>query len=121
LRSVVGAGLSYEGYHVLEARNGRDGMRVATEENPHLVLLDVMMPGLNGLDVCRQLRRRGFAAPIIMATGRGEEVDRVVGLEIGADDYLVKPYSQRELLARIRVHLRRGSVVHGSSCCFAAA
>ncbi|MBI4910910.1 MAG: protein kinase [Acidobacteria bacterium] len=121
LRSVVEAGLTYEGYHVLTAGNGRDGMRIATEENPHLVLLDVMMPGLNGLDVCRQLRRRGYAGPIIMATGRGEEVDRVVGLEIGADDYLVKPYSQRELFARIRVHLRRWSNTCANSSVYLAA
>jgi two-component system alkaline phosphatase synthesis response regulator PhoP len=71
------------------------------------VLLDIMLPGMNGLDVCSELRRKGFEAPIIMLTAKSEEVDRVVGLEIGADDYVTKPFSRRELLARIRVRLRR--------------
>ncbi len=107
LRSTLETGLVSEGYRVLNAGNGRDGIRLAVEEAPHLVLLDVTLPGLNGLDVCRDLRHKGFKAPIIMVTGRVEEVDRVVGLEIGADDYLTKPFGRRELLARIRVHLRR--------------
>jgi serine/threonine protein kinase len=108
LRKAVGFGLSSEGYQVLNAANGREGIRAAMEKSPDLVLLDVTMPGLNGFDACRELRQRGFLAPIIMVTGRAEEIDRVVGLEIGADDYLVKPYSVRELVARIRGHLRRG-------------
>jgi CheY-like chemotaxis protein len=107
LRSTLETGLASEGYRVLNAANGRDGIRRAVEEAPHLVLLDVTLPGLNGFDVCRELRHKGFKAPIIMVTGRVEEVDRVVGLEIGADDYLTKPFGRRELLARIRVHLRR--------------
>src|SRR5689334_3650724 len=82
-------------------------MRLALRDNPHLVLLDIMLPGMNGLDVCRELRRKGFDAPIIMLTARAEEVDRVVGLEIGADDYITKPFGLRELVARIRVRLRR--------------
>ncbi|MDP2998689.1 MAG: protein kinase [Bryobacterales bacterium] len=121
LRSTVEMGLSDEGYQVLKAANGREGIRLATEKNPDLVLLDVMMPGPNGFDVCRELRHRGFCAPIIMVTGRTDEVDRVVGLEIGADDYLVKPYGQRELVARIRAHLRRGSASGDASPAFAAA
>jgi CheY-like chemotaxis protein len=108
LRSALEMSLSSEGYHVLKAGNGREGIRLAAEKAPHVVLLDVMMPGLNGFDVCRELRRSGFAGPILMVTGRTEEVDRVVGLEIGADDYMTKPFGQRELVARIRVHLRRG-------------
>lgn len=107
LRDTLEMGLLSEGYRVLKAGNGREGIRLATEEAPHLVLLDVTLPGLNGFDVCRELRRKGFTVPIIMVTGRVTEVDRVVGLEIGADDYLTKPFGQRELVARIRVHLRR--------------
>jgi serine/threonine protein kinase len=107
LRTVLEMGLSGEGYRVLIASNGREGIRLAAEEAPHLVLLDVTLPGLNGFDVCRELRQRGFNAPIMMVTGKTEEVDRVVGLEIGADDYLTKPFGQRELVTRVRAHLRR--------------
>ena len=99
--------LAREGYQILTAATGEEGMRIALRENPHLVLLDIMLPGINGLDVCRELRHKGFDAPIIMLTAKSEEVDRVVGLEIGADDYVTKPFSRRELLARIRVRLRR--------------
>jgi DNA-binding response OmpR family regulator len=99
--------LAREGYQVLTAANGEEGMRLALRENPNLVLLDIMLPGINGLDVCRELRHKAFDAPIIMLTAKSEEVDRVVGLEIGADDYITKPFSRRELLARIRVRLRR--------------
>jgi CheY-like chemotaxis protein len=107
LRSVLELGLLSEGYRVVKAGNGREAVRIAAEQAPQVVLLDVGLPGLNGFDVCRELRRTGFAAPILMLTGRTDEVDRVVGLEIGADDYLTKPFSQRELTARIRVCLRR--------------
>jgi DNA-binding response OmpR family regulator len=99
--------LAREGYHILTAASGEEGMQLALRENPHLILLDIMLPGINGLDVCRELRHKGFDAPIIMLTAKSEEVDRVVGLEIGADDYVTKPFSRRELLARIRVRLRR--------------
>lgn len=99
--------LSREGYRVLKALNGPQGLRLATKENPHLIILDLMLPDVNGLDVCRELRQKGFHAPIIMLTAKSEEIDRVVGLEIGADDYVTKPFSLRELLARIRVQLRR--------------
>jgi DNA-binding response OmpR family regulator len=99
--------LAREGYQILTAANGEEGMRLAIRENPQLVLLDIMLPGMNGLDVCSELRRKGFEAPIIILTAKSEEVDRVVGLEIGADDYVTKPFSRRELLARIRVRLRR--------------
>lgn len=96
-----------EGYWVLSEKRGDSGVKRALNDHPDLVLLDVMLPGLNGFDVCRQLRREGFDAPIIILTAKAEEVDRVVGLEIGADDYVTKPFSIRELLARIRVRLRR--------------
>ena len=113
LRSTLEMSLSSEGYRVLKAANGREGIRLAAEKSPHVVLLDVMLPGLNGFDVCRELRRTGFDGPIMMVTGRTEEVDRVVGLEIGADDYLTKPFGHRELVARIRAHLRHG---YGPRC-----
>jgi two-component system alkaline phosphatase synthesis response regulator PhoP len=92
---------------VLTARRGDEGLDGALRERPDLVLLDVMLPGMSGFDVCRELRRKGFEAPIIILTAKAEEVDRVVGLEIGADDYVTKPFGIRELLARIRVRLRR--------------
>jgi len=99
--------LKAEGYIVLTASRGDTGLEQALRERPELVLLDIMLPGMSGLDVCRELRAKGFDAPIIMLTARAEEVDRVVGLEIGADDYVTKPFGIRELLARIRVRLRR--------------
>jgi two-component system alkaline phosphatase synthesis response regulator PhoP len=100
--------LKAEGFAVLSAATGDAGLDVALRESPDLVLLDVMLPGMSGLDVCRELRRRNFTRPIIMLTARSAEIDRVVGLEIGADDYVTKPFGIRELLARIRVCLRRG-------------
>jgi len=99
--------LKAEGYQVVKVGRGDKAVNLALKEKPHLVILDVMLPGMNGLDVCRQLRRTGFEAPIIMLTARSEEVDRVVGLEIGADDYVTKPFSMRELVARIRARFRR--------------
>ncbi len=99
--------LKAEGFGVLTASRGDAGVEQALRERPDLILLDIMLPGMNGLDVCRELRKQGFDAPIIMLTARAEEVDRVVGLEIGADDYVTKPFGIRELLARIRARLRR--------------
>ncbi len=96
-----------EGYEVLTATRGEEALSLAVKEAPDLIVLDVMLPGMSGLDVCRELRRTGVEAPIIMLTARGEEIDRVLGLEIGADDYLTKPFSLRELLARVRARLRR--------------
>ena len=107
LRDVLKLGLAGEGYRVVTAHDGATAIRLAADEAPHLVLLDVTLPGMNGFEVCRQLRRKGFNAPIMMITGKTDEVDRVVGLEIGADDYLTKPFGQRELVTRVRVHLRR--------------
>jgi two-component system alkaline phosphatase synthesis response regulator PhoP len=99
--------LRFEGYDTSAAFDGEEALRRATTEAPDLVLLDVMMPRLSGWDVCRELRRRGIDVPIIMLTARGEEADRVGGLELGADDYVAKPFSLRELLARVRAVLRR--------------
>jgi DNA-binding response OmpR family regulator len=99
--------LRFEGYETLSATSGEEGLTRALGEAPDLVLLDIMMPRLSGWDVCRELRRRGVDVPVIMLTARGEEVDRVLGLELGADDYITKPFSLRELLARVRAVLRR--------------
>ena len=99
--------LSDEGYEVDYALNGKEGLQKALDESPDLILLDIMMPEMDGLEVCRELRRKNVGIPIIMLTAKGEEVDKVVGLEIGADDYITKPFSIRELLARIKAHVRR--------------
>jgi len=93
-------------YDVLTAADGRLALRLAQEAKPDLILLDLMIPEVDGLDVCRELRKSS-SVPIIMITARGEEVDRVVGLEIGADDYVTKPFSVRELMARVKAVLRR--------------
>ena len=99
--------LRFEGYEVLPAKNGDDGLRLILEENPDLVILDIMLPALSGFDVCRRARKQGKMMPILMLTARGQEVDRVMGLDLGADDYITKPFSIPELLARVRAHLRR--------------
>ncbi len=106
--SLVRDYLSREGFRVLTAVNGVDGMILIEREKPDLVLLDWMLPGLNGLEMCKRLRETS-SIPIIMLTAKSEEVDRVLGLEFGADDYVVKPFSLRELLARIKTVLRRAS------------
>ena len=99
--------LRFEGYQTIAASDGKRGLALALSEAPDLILLDVMMPGMSGWDLCRELRARGLDTPVIMLTARGEEVDRVLGLELGADDYVTKPFSLRELMARIRAVLRR--------------
>ena len=99
----------YEGYEVSVARNGKEGLEKASTEKPDIILLDVMLPLMSGLDVCRTLRRIGIETPIIMLTARSQETDKVVGLEVGADDYVTKPFSVKELVARIRAHLRRAA------------
>lgn len=99
--------LTDEGYHIDFAFDGNEGFRKAMDEQADLIILDIMLPGKNGLDLCRELRQNGNFTPIIMLTAKSEEIDKVVGLEIGADDYMAKPFSIRELLARIKVQLRR--------------
>jgi two-component system alkaline phosphatase synthesis response regulator PhoP len=99
--------LAKEGYRVVTATTGEMALKIALLETPHLIVLDLMLPGKSGLDVCRELRKSGSDVPIIILTARGEELDRVVGLEVGADDYVTKPFSLSELRARIRAHLRR--------------
>jgi DNA-binding response OmpR family regulator len=101
----------FEGYEVITASDGVEGLERALNESPDLVVLDVMMPRMSGLEVCKQLRAKRASLPIIMLTARGQEVDKVVGLELGADDYVTKPFSIRELLARVKAVLRRTAVL----------
>ncbi len=101
----------YEGYEVATAGDGEAGLQSALAHSPDLVILDVMMPKLSGLDVCKQLKSKRPSLPIILLTARGQEVDKVVGLELGADDYVTKPFSIRELLARVKAVLRRAHVL----------
>src|SRR6516162_2366011 len=101
----------YEGFQVLTALDGVEGLERALKDSPDLVVLDVMMPRMSGLDVCKQLKSKRPSVPIIMLTARGQEVDKVVGLELGADDYVTKPFSIRELLARVKAVLRRAQPV----------
>jgi two-component system alkaline phosphatase synthesis response regulator PhoP len=98
--------LSDEGYDVDWAVNGVDGLRKAVEDAPDLIILDIMLPEMDGLEVCRKIRQKNINIPVIMLTAKGGEIDKVVGLEIGADDYMTKPFSIRELLARIKARLR---------------
>src|SRR6266496_2392826 len=99
----------YEGYDVISAADGAAGLDRALADDPDLVILDVMMPRMSGLDVCKQLKSKRPSLPIIMLTARGQEIDKVVGLELGADDYVTKPFSIRELMARVKAVLRRAS------------
>jgi DNA-binding response OmpR family regulator len=99
--------LEGEGFAVCSAKDGTNALRVYRQEKPNLILLDIMIPEKNGLDVCREIRATDTATPILMLTAKGQEVDKVVGLELGADDYIVKPFGVNELLARVRAGLRR--------------
>lgn len=99
--------LSSEGFAVLLARDGRQALDQTLHEKPDLILLDIRLPDMSGFDVCRQLRAGGHRQPILILTARDEEVDKVLGLELGADDYIVKPYSLREVISRVRAQLRR--------------
>jgi DNA-binding response OmpR family regulator len=99
--------LRLERYDVLTASDGETGYRLARERKPDLVILDLMLPKMGGFEICRKLRAEAFTAPILMLTARGDEADRVLGLDLGADDYVTKPFSVRELLARVRAMLRR--------------
>jgi len=108
---AVARGLEYalesEGFEVLWAQNGQQALAMTYSEHPDLILLDLRLPDINGFDVCRRLRADGKRQPILMLTAKDEEVDKVLGLELGADDYIVKPYSLREVISRIRAQLRR--------------
>ena len=107
LREVVRYALSREGFSVIEANNGVEALTLALARAPDLVVLDVLMPELDGLEVCRRLRRDRESLPILFLSSRDEELDRVVGLEIGGDDYVTKPFSPRELVSRVKALLRR--------------
>ena len=108
---ILSFNLSREGYDTLEAYDGPTGLQLALEQDPDLILLDLMLPGMDGFEVCRQVRESGSSTPIIMLTAREEETDKVLGLELGADDYITKPFSMRELLARVKANIRRMSMV----------
>lgn len=101
------SGLEREGYAVAWENTGSAGLAYARDQSPHLILLDIRLPDLSGFDVCRQIRQMGLRQPILMLTARRDEIDKVLGLEIGADDYVTKPFSLRELLSRIHAQLRR--------------
>ena len=103
--------LQREGYRTLEAYDGESGLAQAVSANPDLILLDVMLPKMNGFDVCKSLRSQGSNVPVIILTAREEESDKVLGLEIGADDYITKPFSMRELIARVGANIRRTAML----------
>ena len=110
LRALLERYLSEQGFQVRSVANGEQMDRLLTRENFHLMVLDLMLPGEDGLSICRRLRNANNTLPILMLTAKGDEVDRIVGLEVGADDYLPKPFNPRELLARIKAVLRRQTV-----------
>ncbi len=107
MRTGLADVLEGEGYRSLTAVDGESGLQRALDEKPDLILLDIMMPKLDGFEVCAELRRLGYTMPVLMLTAKGQVEDRVTGLDAGADDYLVKPFSTEELLARVRALLRR--------------
>ncbi|HZG83737.1 response regulator transcription factor [Paenibacillus sp.] len=113
ITSMLRRGLAFEGYRVRTARGGNEGLEALRQEEPDLVVLDIMMPGLDGWEVCRRLREAGSRVPVLMLTAKDEVADRVRGLDTGADDYLVKPFALEELLARIRALLRRSGGAAG--------
>ena len=112
---ILSFNLTREGYETLEAYDGQAGLQLALEQNPDLILLDLMLPKMDGFDVCRNLRKENRSTPVIMLTAREEETDKVLGLELGADDYITKPFSMRELLARVKANIRRNEMVTGAS------
>ncbi len=99
--------LESEGFIVKQAKNGKDALFFYNNEKPDLIILDIMIPEINGYDVCKEIRKNDLSTPIIMLTAKGQELDKVIGLELGADDYIVKPFGIHELLARVRAALRR--------------
>src|SRR5712692_11547481 len=107
LRDTIGVLLEQEGFNAVQVEDGREGFEKALLLKPDLVLVDLRLPGMSGVDICKQLREARMQTPIIVLSAVGDEVDKVLLLEIGADDYVVKPFGSRELLARIRAVLRR--------------
>lgn len=108
---IIRFNLQREGYETLEAYDGEAGLVGAREHNPDLILLDVMMPRMTGFEVCKALRSEGNNTPVIILTAREEEEDKILGLEIGADDYITKPFSMRELMARVKANIRRTAML----------
>jgi DNA-binding response OmpR family regulator len=104
--------LDSEGFKVKQAKNGKDALFLYKNENPDLIILDIMIPEINGYDVCKEIRKKDLFTPIIMLTAKGQELEKVIGLELGADDYIVKPFGIHELLARVRAALRRKNAKH---------
>ena len=111
---ILSFNLTKEGYNTLEALDGPTGLQLALEQNPDLVLLDLMLPKMSGFDVCKKIREAGSAVPIVMLTAREEEDDKVLGLELGADDYITKPFKNRELMARVKANIRRVAMAPGA-------
>ncbi len=107
IRELISYNLTNNNYKVIEAEDGLQGLEMSIREKPDLILLDLMLPGKNGLDICKELRDRGSKVPIIILTAKKEDIDKVMGLEFGADDYMTKPFSVHELMARIKAVLRR--------------
>lgn len=112
IQELIKFNLSKNGFQVITADNGIDALRIVEDEKPDLILLDLMIPGIDGLEVCKKIRRNSSieSIPIIMITAKGEELDKILGLELGADDYITKPFSVRELVARVKAMLRRTSL-----------
>ena len=113
IRMALVDDFEHEGYEVDYATNGNEGFEKGTDSTVDLIILDIMLPGMNGFEVCKKLRMDGVETPIIMLTAKGQEIDRVVGLELGADDYVTKPFSPRELQARVRAIFRRTEKIIG--------
>lgn len=109
IRNLLNVNLTKEGYNVIEATDGAEGVEMAIEKKPDLILLDVMLPKLDGLSVCKKIKSR-MNVPILMVTAKDNEVDKILGLELGADDYITKPFSIRELIARIKANLRKAEI-----------
>lgn len=110
--------LEFEGHRVESARNGEDGLRLALDDPPDLLLLDIMLPDIDGFEICKVLRKSGQKTPILFLSARGEERDKVEGLRLGADDYVTKPFGVQELLARVQAALRRASIQEGTDLPF---
>ncbi len=112
--------LRHEGYEILQAQDGDRCLQLAFDEQPDLMVLDIMLPGMNGFEVLKELRRRGSRLPVVVLSARALEHDKIMGLELGADDYVSKPFGLKELLARIKAVMRRHKTGPSSSFCFAA-
>ena len=112
IRELLSYNLTNHNFHVLQAEDGLQGIDMVMKEKPDLILLDLMLPGKNGMDICRELREKGNQTPIIILTAKNNDIDKVMGLEFGADDYMTKPFSVHELLARIKAVLRRSEAMN---------